>query len=194
MGLVGAFMNWWSHMGVGNGPIQIVGLYQSYPPDNSKFPNITQGLTLHVSYLRSELIKCLKMLDKLKHILNRQTKLMLYKNLLGPLFDYWDVIYDGIGQRESQPLQKLQNSALRRILNCNSRIPVAEMHARLNLDTLEVRRYKHINTQTYRCLYNLAPPKVSALINIHVPRHWMITRSIDDHELEVPKITLEMCK
>ena len=120
----------------------------------------------HVSYIRSKLVPRIKVLDKLKHILNRQTQLTPNKTLLGPLFDYCGVVYNGIGQAKSQTLQKLQNSALRRILNCNSRTPTVEMHARLNLDTLDIRRFKHVNTQTYKCLHDLAPPQISTLVHV----------------------------
>ena len=46
------------------------------------------------------------MLGKLRNILNRTTKLMLYKTLIMPLIDYADVIYDGANVKETQSLQR----------------------------------------------------------------------------------------
>ena len=60
----------------------------------------------HISYIRAKIVPQLKMLDKLKHILNCKTKVNLYKTLLCPLFDYCDIVYEGICLVEVNTLQK----------------------------------------------------------------------------------------
>ena len=67
----------------------------------------------HIAYVRSKVVPRLKMLDKLRHVLTKGIKLTLFKMLIMPLFDYGDIIYDGISQADSFSLQKLQNSGLR---------------------------------------------------------------------------------
>ncbi len=47
----------------------------------------------HVEYIKSKATPRLKMLHKLKHILSNKTKLMSYKILIVPLFDYGDILY-----------------------------------------------------------------------------------------------------
>ena len=148
----------------------------------------------HVSYMRSKIVPRLKMMDKLKHVLSRNVKLTLYKTLISPMFDYGDIIYAGLNQLESQSLQKLQNSGLRRILNCDPRTHIKDMHATLKLDELEVRRHKHIDCQVFRCLNGLAPPNVCELITPRQPEHAMTTRSITSGDLNVPNIKLEVCR
>ena len=47
----------------------------------------------HVTHIRSKVIRLIKMLDKLKFTLNLNTKLILNKTLIMPLFDY-GIIFD----------------------------------------------------------------------------------------------------
>ena len=148
----------------------------------------------HISYMGSKIVPRLKMLDKLKHILSRNVKLTLYKTLIAPMFDYGDILYAGIGQADSHSLQKLQNSGLRRILNCEPRTHIIDMHTTLKLDELDVRRNKHIDCQVYRCLHGLAPQGICAMIVPRQPEHMMTTRSIASGDLEMPNIKLEVCR
>ena len=52
----------------------------------------------HVDYVKKKAIPRLRMLHKYKYVLNVHLKLMLYKTLIVPLFDYADIIYDCLSQ------------------------------------------------------------------------------------------------
>ena len=134
------------------------------------------------------------MLDRLRHILNKNTKITLYKTLIAPLFDYGDVVYDGISQLDSASLQKLQNSGLRRVLNCDARTHIEDMHKALDLDELIVRRKKHVNCQVYKCINQLAPNNVCDMIKPRDTEHIMVTRSVTQGDLTIPRINLDLCR
>ena len=148
----------------------------------------------HVSYIRSKVVPRLKMLDRLRHILNKHTKITLYKTLIAPLFDYGDVIYEGISQVDSASLQKLQNSGLRRVLNCDIRTHIDEMHRTLNIDELSVRRKKHVNCQVFKCINQLTPRNVSDMINVRNTSLSMVTRSVTQGDLTIPRTNLDLCR
>ena len=60
----------------------------------------------HAMCIRSKVIPRLKMLNKVKQILNRKTKLTLYKTLIAPLFDYGDIIYGSLSYKDTMILHK----------------------------------------------------------------------------------------
>ena len=148
----------------------------------------------HVSYVPSKVVPRLKMLDKLRHVLTKATKLTLYKTLIIPLFDYGHILYEGISQIDSSSLQKLQNSGLRRILNCDPRTHIVEMHQNLNLDELNVRRRKHLNCQVYKYIHDLSPVNVCNLIKTRQSDHSIVTRSITTGDLHIPRVNLDVCR
>ena len=53
-------------------------------------------VTDHVSYTRTKVIPRIKMLSKYHSILNRHTKLILYKTFIVTLFDYANFVYYGL--------------------------------------------------------------------------------------------------
>ena len=73
----------------------------------------TLTFTSHVDYLISKSIGRLKMLGKTRPVVSMDTSLMLYKTLCVSIFDYCDIVYDTLSQKNITRLQKLQNSALR---------------------------------------------------------------------------------
>ncbi len=148
----------------------------------------------HVSYVRSKVVPRLKMLDKLRHVLTKATKLTLFKTLITPLFDYGDILYEGLSQVDSSSLQKLQNSGLRRILNCDPWAHIIDMHQSLNLDELIVRRRKHLNSQVYKCIHELALTAICDIIKTRQPSHIMTTRSVAMEDLLIPRINLDVCR
>ena len=87
----------------------------------------------------------LKMMDKSKHVLTEKTKLALFTTLIIPLFG--NILYVGINQTDSYSLPKLQNSALLRILNCDFRTHIYEMHLQLKLDDIVIQHNKHVDCQ-----------------------------------------------
>ena len=104
------------------------------------------------------------MLSKFKQVIGKNLKLLLYKTLIMPLFDYGDVIYDCLNQHHLMMLQRLQNSALRLILDVGWEAHTAQMHAELNLLTLEQRRKHHTCHQTYKMHQEGTPSNLKDII------------------------------
>ena len=104
----------------------------------------------HVCYVKQKSFSKIKLLGRLKWVLDRDTLLSLYKTLILPIIDYGDFIYHGISQHDADCLQKLQNSACRSILIADMYTTVQNMHEELNLKMLQQRRCQHIVTQIFR--------------------------------------------
>ena len=148
----------------------------------------------HVNYIRSKVVSKLKMLDKYRNVLNEHTKLILYKTLIVPLFNYADIIYYGISQKDSNTLQRLQNSALRIVLNRNKREHIVDMHSELNLLQLGTRRKHHVCQQVFKGLNNLAPSYITNNLNYVSSEHNMCSRAEVDQNFRIVKCRLELSK
>ena len=55
----------------------------------------------------------MKLLSKIRHTIDQQIAVMLYKPLIVPNIDYGDVIYHYLNQKDSKMLQRLQNMRLK---------------------------------------------------------------------------------
>ena len=88
----------------------------------------TLSFTEHVEYIRNKVIPRLKMLEKTRCMVDKDTSLKLYKSLITPLFDYCSVVYDCLSARDTDRLQKIQNCALRIILKMDRRTHIKDMH------------------------------------------------------------------
>ena len=53
----------------------------------------------HAAYIHSKTIGKIIMLSRIRGSLDQSTSLMLYKTLILPIFDYWDIIYNCLSQK-----------------------------------------------------------------------------------------------
>ena len=125
----------------------------------------------HVAYIRGKTIGKLKMLGWVRRVMDQETFINLYKSLVIPLFDYCDVVYDGLRQNDIDTLQKLQNAACRIILSCDSRTHISDLHEALNLELLQSRRSRHTAHEMYKVYHQLTPLKILDMfvhpVNVH---------------------------
>ena len=77
-----------------------------------------------------------------------------------PLLDYGDVVYDCLTTKDSAVLQRLQNCALRIILQADKRAHVVTMHQELEMMYTSDRRHLHTILQTVKWVNNLAPAHI----------------------------------
>ena len=75
----------------------------------------------HADYIRSKTISKIELLGRIRNNINQSTATMLYKTLILPIFDYGDIIYDCLCQKDAVTLQRLQNMSLKTILKANKR-------------------------------------------------------------------------
>ena len=111
--------------------------------------------------------------------------------------DYGDVVYDTISAKDNQSLQRLQNCALKIVLQAPKRTPTSEIHKELNMNYVADRRHQHTLTQVYKCLHGLAPRKICQQITKltdmrdHGARQ---TRSVTSDKLFIPNYKLEITR
>ena len=135
--------------------------------------------------MQSKIIPRLKMLHKVRLICNQTTAVMLYKTLISPIIDYGDILDVGITQQEKFKIQRLQNCACRIVLRRGCMESTDVMHSELNLDKLDLRRYKHDRNQMYKCMTGLAPEILCNKIKKVGDVHERVTRAALNHQLVV---------
>ena len=148
----------------------------------------------HVEYIESKVLKRIGLLSRARNFLNEDTCLYLYRQLIIPLLDYGDYIYNGTTQRCSDILQKLQNSAIRCILRADRLTPIAVLHEQSDMVRLEIRRKKHLCIQMYKIMNNQLPGKLRQLFRYVSDVSSRETRSSISLDLYVHRPRLELTK
>ena len=90
------------------------------------------------------------LLSKIRRFLNKHQALTIYRSKIMPYFDYGDIFLTGIQVKTRDMLQKIQNRALRLILNRNSRHNVWELHHEALIPFLDDRRTCHLANLVYK--------------------------------------------
>ena len=91
-------------------------------------------------------------------------------------------------------LQRLQNSALRIILNEGRLTPTDTMHKTLNIINLDTRRKHHICHQMYKGVNNLSPAYICSKLETIDRRDGMRTRTAGKGHIKSKRVTLQTCK
>ena len=89
----------------------------------------------HIDFIKSKTVGKIKLLGRIRNILDYQTATMLHKTLILPIYDYCDFIYFPSGN-SAESLQKLQNCALRSILWADLRTSTDILHAQVQVPRL----------------------------------------------------------
>ena len=80
------------------------------------------------------------MLSRIRHFINKDVSLLIYKPKILPYFTYGDILYDGAVSKSVDKIQKLQNRALRICLNSVEPLSIKDLHARTGMPLLGHRR------------------------------------------------------
>ena len=111
------------------------------------------------------------------------------------MLDYCDIIYNCLSQRDSFRLQKIQNSALRIVLQTSKRISITELHYVHNLDTLVNRCHKHVMHYAYRGIHGMCPPSFCGLFTDLNSRYVSTTtRGSSSKNVCIPNFKLEFAR
>ena len=144
----------------------------------------------HANYIRSKTFTKIKFLGRIRNNLDQSTATMLYQTLILPIFDYGDIIYNCLSQKDAVMLQRLQNMSLKTILKANKRTSTAAIHDELNI-TLGTRCNMHCATQMYRVQQNLVPQTVAEMFQPVVPSGNITTQSDKRNNYIIPHCRLD---
>ena len=111
----------------------------------------------HVKNMKGKCHSKIKLLGRIRNIIDQQTALTIYETLILPVFDYCDYLLLNISNHDSEQLQKLQNCAFRTILRVERLTPTQWTHSTLQMDTLHARRSMHTAVQVFKSLNNQTP-------------------------------------
>ena len=154
----------------------------------------TLNFSAHIEYIRSQTIGKIRLLGKIEPILDRNTSLYLYQSLVLPILDYADYVWDCLSQHDSLTIQKLQNMALKNILNVPRLTPTEQIHTHLKQDMLGTRRQKHTATFMYEVHHNMAPPQFNDMVTKLSQIHDRQSRINCDLNYYMLRMNLEMSK
>ena len=134
----------------------------------------------------------IKLLGRLKWVLDRETLLLLYNTLILPIINYGDFIYHNMSQQDCYSLQKLQNTACHAILRADIRTAISDMHDDLEIDMLYQRHCQHIAIRVYQFVNGLGPTSCNEMMGLFADIHDRTTRSPTDLLLHVPQTRLRV--
>ena len=86
---------------------------------------IDESLTWNkqIEKLSKDIVSRIYLLKRIRPYITQQAALVYYKSIIQGKFDYCDVVWENCGKTYIERLQKLQNRALRTVLNVNWRYP-----------------------------------------------------------------------
>ena len=154
------------------------------------------GLTFHdhIETIKGKTIGKVKLLSRITPYLPSKLNLELYTSLIRPHFDFGDVIFDYLSQKDSQTLQKLQNMWLKNILRVPKRSSTVEIHDAVNLELLSTRRWRHTAIEMYKVAKNMQPVTVQHMFTLNTNVHHRQTRHSQVSLFYRPRARLKLTK
>ena len=111
----------------------------------------------HIEHMRAKTMYRIGVISRARKHISQAVAVMLYKSLVIPVYDYCDIIYDTLTLEDACALQRMQNCALRAILQEDSYASVHTMHNDLHIEWLRERRECHTAHFVYKCLNEMFP-------------------------------------
>lgn len=112
--------------------------------------------TNHVEYMAGKVNQRLGLLRRIKHLLPFKARILFYKSLVMPLFEYADLVWgDKHNVTLMSSLQVLQNKAAKIILDRPLYSSASDALTTLKWLTLEKRRFQRRCVHVYKCLNGL---------------------------------------
>lgn len=124
--------------------------------DNLKFKSNTD-------YQIKKIVKKVSMLRRLKKRTDSETRLMLYKTIIMPHYDYCSTILFLTSAQEIDQLQKLKNRAMRIVLNAEPREHIQTMLDKCDLLSVKQRIYFNVLMFMFKIKRNLLPQYLTTL-------------------------------
>ena len=148
----------------------------------------------HVEYIKSKTIGKLKLLGRVRGTINKSTAELLYTSLILPLFDYADVVYHCLNQRDTNTLQRLQNMGIKTILQAEKQTSTALIHELTNIPYLVDKRDIDTAAEMFKVNKGLAPPKINEMFTKIENVSGANTRQSTRGDFVIPAVRLETGK
>lgn len=141
----------------------------------------------HLKYICQRVYPKLRMLNRISNFLSKDILLLIYKQTILPIMDYGSMTWLDCSKTVSLKIERLQNQAMRSILNTNRKTCSQEMRCKLGLLTLANRRRFLRAILTFKIIHNINCPE--QLVDYLIFRSRMHNRNLRDKTLlHLPKV------
>ena len=145
--------------------------------------------TSHIDNICNSAYKQINVLRKLKYTLNRETLLKIYNTFILPCLEYACEVWDGLGIRESEKLEKIQLEAGRIATGLPLFSSKESIYFETGWEPLKNRRERRKLCLFYKIHNNLVPQFLSDILSPMVRANTRNLRNNDDYSL--PRYRLE---
>ena len=142
---------------------------------------------VHVDYMKSKTLGKVRLLYHVRHIIDRDTAMLLYKMLILPVYDYCGHIYYPLGPNIFDTLQKLQNSALHAIVRAEPWTSIDTLLIDAQMSHLNTCCKLHVAEQMFNFVNGNYPEACSELFESLNEHRIHTTRFVTEDLLIVPK-------
>ena len=137
---------------------------------------IDENLTwkYHADNITKKVSSGIGALKRMRDFITRETAIRVYQSLVEPFFSYCAPVWDGLGKKQSEKLQKLQNRAARVITRSSYDISSSSLLEELNWESLSTKRliikqkailmFNTVNKRTPFYLQEMFSPTVRVFI------------------------------
>ena len=125
--------------------------------------NFNLNFKSNVQYFIKKIAKKVSLLKRIKKRLDKDTRLLLYKSLIAPHYDYCSTILFLLSDCDIEKLQKLQNRAMRVILDASPREHISDMLNRCELLGVKQRIYFNVLLFMYKIQKGMMPAYLSSM-------------------------------
>ena len=118
----------------------------------------------HIDYITSKAWTILKIMRRLKFILDRQSLDIIYTSFIRPVLEYADVVWDNCTQYEINALEKIQIEAARIAPGATKLVSLDILYWETGWESLEKRRHQHKLCLFFQMNTSVSPNYLSSLI------------------------------
>lgn len=140
----------------------------------------------HVAQVRKRVFYSLHTLSKFRRTFPTHLKKKLVESLIFPIFDYCDVVYNGLSVESAQSLQVAQNACIRYVLNLRKYDHVSQCYKDLDWMNLKQRRQLHNLLLFYKIINTQRPSYIVQSFQFLADSNNYSTRSVATKLLTVP--------
>jgi hypothetical protein len=138
----------------------------------------------HIKEISKKISSGIGALKRIRSMIDRDTAKKIYKALVQPHFDYCSLVWDGLGIKLADKLQKLQNRAARVVSGLSYDVSSEDVLDGFGWDKLQIRRTKQKAKMMFNISKNLVPSYLQTIFK-EQKHHYEIRNS--KNKLVLPK-------